>query len=211
MTPNRRLSLVTLGVALVACGGPSKTEALDAVRAGVVEDASCTLPLSVLQQLKMQYASKAVCVPREGATAAGACVEALAKAGFTTKMEGSYMVGWPDEVAGASLSDVPAYARKARNLLFTSCWSLSDELRGGRFTCAEAKADKVLRITKKDDTHVDVHYERVVTYRPELAAIESACGTVSKPSLAPTVTLTKTESGWSAASADVVAADAGAR
>lgn len=197
----RLTSLVALVVlSLAACSGPSKAEALDAIRAGVTEDGSCTLPLDVMKQLKMQYSSRGMCVPKEGASRAGACVEALAGAGFTTKLDASYMLGWPDEVAGASLRDVPAYDRRARSQLFESCYAMTDALREGRFVCAEVKADKVTRITKRDDTHVDAKYARAMTFAPSLAVIEKACGEVARPPAEGSTPLARGASGWTVGS-----------
>ncbi len=177
----------------------------------MTENGSCTLSLDVMKQLKMQYGTMGICVPKEGAAQGAACLEALAAAGFTSKMPESYMVGWPDDVAAASLSAVPAYERRARSLLYLGCWAMSGDLREGRFACAEAKADKVVKVTKTDDAHAEVKVARTLTFRPQLDAIEKACGAVFRPGVDETVTLTRTAAGWTAGSADVVAADAGPR
>jgi hypothetical protein len=118
------------------------------------------------------------------------------------------MLAWPDEVATASLSDIPAYERRPRSLVYGVCIELVHELREGRFTCADVRADKVLKVTASDDTHADVRYEREVKLRPSLAAIDAACGTVTRPPGEATVPFVKGSSGWTLASA--VSADGGA-
>lgn len=206
-----RVVICAAAFALGACsGGPGKTEALEAIRAGVTEDGSCTLPLEVMKAIKMQYTSRGMCAPKEGAAAATACLEALGAAGLTTKLDASYLTGWPDEVAAASLSDVPAYERRARSQLFSACWTMTESLREGRFACAEVKAEKVLRVAKKDEAHAEVKYAREAMFKPELAAIEKACGAVSRPPAETTVTFTKTAAGWTLGDA-VATPDAGSR
>jgi hypothetical protein len=197
-TPRNLTVKVVLALAfgLGACGsGPSKSQALEAIQAGVKEDGTCTLPVEVLSKLKMQHVTKGMCVPKEGADKARACVDALVKANITHKMDESYMVAWPDDVAAASLKDVPAYERRPRNLVYSTCVELSGDLREGRFTCAEAHAEKVTRVTTTDPTHADVHYTREVTLRPTLAAIDAACGAVSQPPGESTVKFAKGETG----------------
>jgi hypothetical protein len=223
LSPRRAFSavrsslLAALGAAattvlLPACDGPSKDAALEAIRAGVTEDGSCTLPLDVMKQLKMQYSSRGICVPKEGAARAGGCMEALAAAGLTTKLETKYMLAWPDEVAAASLTDVPAYDRRARSQLFDACYAMSDALREGRFACAEVKAEKALRIGKKGPDRFDVKYARALAYVPAIAAIDKACGEVSRPPAESRVELKRTASEWVIEGAAAVSsADAGAR
>ena len=185
------------GVFVACSGGPSKSKAMEALQSGVREDGSCTLPLDILTKLKMQHSTKGICVPKEGADKAKACVEALVTANITHRMPNAYMVTWPDEVSGASLSDIPAYERRARNLVYSTCVELAGDLREGRFQCADAKAEKILKVTALDDTHADVRYAREVTLRPTLAAIEAACGAVSRPPGESTVAFTKDPaSGW---------------
>lgn len=217
MNPGRRLpflvrvALSATCLALTACGGgPGKSEALEAIRAGVTEDGSCTLPLEVMKTIKMQYASKGMCAPKEGAASATTCLEALAAAGLTTKLDATYLTAWPDEVAAASLADVPAYERRARSQLFSACWTMSESLREGRFPCAEVKADKVLRVAKKDETHSEVKYAREATFKPDLAAIEKACGAVSRPPAETSVIFTKGAAGWKLGD-EAAPADAGSR
>lgn len=199
------LVLALAGAALVACGsGPSKSQALDAVQSGVKEEGSCTLPIQTLAQLKVQHTTKAVCVPKEGADKARACLDALVVAGITHRMPGAYMLGWPDDVSSASLSDIPAYERRARNLVYSSCAELGD-LRDGRFTCADVRAEKILKVTATDDTHADVRYAREIKLRPSLAAIDVACGAVSRPPGETTVAMTKGGSAWALAAPKVTA------
>lgn len=189
--------VVVSSLAVGACGsGPSKTVALEVIQAGIEEDGSCTLPLEVLSQLKMQHGSKGICVPKEGAAKAKACVDALVAANITHRMPDDYMVAWPDEVSGASLSSVPAYERRARNLIFSTCVELSGNLREGRFHCADARAEKVLKVKTFDATHADVTYAREIGFSPSLAAIETACGTTTHPPGEANVVLVKADGGW---------------
>lgn len=186
-----------LAALLTACGsGPSKTQALDAIQSGVKEDGSCTLPLDVLAQVKVQHTTKALCVPKEGAPKARACIDALVTAGVTHAMPDAYMLAWPDEVSGASLSDVPAYERRARNLVFGTCVELVGDLRAGRFTCSDVQASKILRVSTSDATHADVRYEREIKLRPSLPAIEAACGAVTRPPGETQVAFVKNAAGW---------------
>ena len=182
---------------LVACGGgPSKSQAMEAIQSGVKEDGTCTLPVEMFTKLKMQHSSKAVCVPKEGADKAKACVEALVAANITHRMPDAYMVAWPDEVASASLADIPAYDRHARNLVYSMCVELSGPLREGRFPCADARAEKIVKVTVLDETHADVHYTREIGLRPTLSAIDAACGAVTRPPGDATVGFIKGASGW---------------
>lgn len=187
---------------LAACGsGPSKTQALEAIQSGVKEDDSCTLPLDVLSSIKVQHATRAVCVPKEGAARARACIDALVAAGVTRPMPASYMLAWPDEVSGASLTDIPAYERRARNLTYGTCVELVGDLRAGRFACADVQAAKVLKVTTADPTHADVRYEREIKLRPTLPAIDAACGAVTRPPGESQVAFVKSAGGWALATA----------
>lgn len=187
------LALVTTTLLLAACGGgPSKSSALETIQGSVKEEGNCTLPLELLSKLKVQHSTKAVCVPKEGAEKAAACIQALVAAGVTKPMPESYMVAWPDDVASASLKDIPAYERRARNLVYSTCAELG-LLRDGRFACADAKADKVTSVTVLDDKTADVRYTRQLAMRPSLAAIEAACGTVVRPLPDVAVTFTRLE------------------
>ena len=114
------------------------------------EEGNCTLPLDMLRSLKVQHATKAVCVPKEGADKAKACVDALVAAGVTKPMPPAYMVAWPDDVEAMSLKDLPAYERHPRSLVYSTCVELG-LLRDGRFTCADAKASEILRVAVLDD------------------------------------------------------------
>jgi hypothetical protein len=188
-------------VFLVGCSkGPSKTQAFEAIQSGVKEDGSCTLPVDILSRVKMQYSTKGICVPKEGAEKAKTCIDALVAAGVTKRMPDAYMLAWPDEVATASLSDIPAYERRARNLVYSECVELAGDLRDGRFGCAAVQAEKVLRVTALDDTHADVAYERKLALKPSLTAIDAACGTVTRPPGEATVAFSKTEGTWGLAS-----------
>jgi hypothetical protein len=198
-----------LAAILIGCGsGPSKSQALEAIQSGVKEEGSCTLPVEILSHVKMQHATKGICVAKEGEAKARACIDALVAAGATHRMPDAYMLAWPDEVSTASLSDIPAYERRPRSLVYGVCVELVNELREGRFTCADVRAEKVLKVTATDDTHADVRYERDVKLRPVIAAIDAACGTVTRPPGEATVPFVKSGSGWVLASA--VPADGGA-
>jgi hypothetical protein len=197
-------SIALAGVAfvLVACsGGPSKSQAMDAIQSGVKEDGSCTLPLDILAKLKMQHSTKGICVPKEGADKAKACIDALVAANVTHRMPDAYMVAWPDDVSGASFKDVPAYERRARNLVYSTCVELAGDLREGRFRCADAHAEKILKVTALDDTHADVHYAREIVLQPTVTAVDAACGAVTRPPGDATVGFLKGPSGWTLASA----------
>jgi hypothetical protein len=184
---------------LVACSGPSKSQAMEAIQSGVKEEGSCTLPLDILTKVKVQHATKGICVPKEGAGKAKACIDALVAANITHRMPDAYMVAWPDDVAGASFTDIPAYERRARNLVYSGCVELTGGLRDGRFPCADARAEKVLKVTNLDATHADVHYAREVVLRPTLTTIDAACGAVTRPPGESTVGFVKGPSGWALA------------
>ncbi|MBS2019148.1 MAG: hypothetical protein JST00_40145 [Deltaproteobacteria bacterium] len=192
------VGLVVAGVAIAACGsGPSKSEALTQIQASVKEDGSCTLPIDIVSKLKVQYVSKGICIPKSAdAAKAKACVEALVKAGATHKMPDEYMVAWPDEVAGVSLKDVAAYDRRPRNELFSLCVELTGNLRVGMFTCSEARAEKILKVTSDDGKVAKVQYERAIGLRPTLPIIEAACGKVTPPPSDATATFVKEGSAW---------------
>jgi hypothetical protein len=196
------VTCAALAAGLVACGsGPSKSQALETIQARAKEDGNCTLPVSILTQLKMQHMSKGVCVPKEGAAKARACVDALIAANVTRRMPDAYMLAWPDEVSGASLSDVPAYDRRSRDLMYSICVEQVGGLREGRFACADVRAQKVLKVTTTDETHAEVRYERAITVEPTLAAIDAACGATTRPPAEATVTFLKSTSGWAIAPA----------
>jgi len=199
-----------LAVILLGCGkGPSKSQAFEAIQSGAKEDGSCTLPVDILSHVKMQYTTKGICVPKEGSEKARACMNALVAAGITKAMPAEYMLTWPDEVSSASLSDIPAYERRARNLVYGSCVELSGNLRDGRFPCADVQPSKVLKVTALDDTHADVIYERAIALRPMLTAVDAACGAVTRPPGESTVAFVKSDTGWVLASA-AAAGDGGA-
>jgi hypothetical protein len=204
------LVVVGIGAVLLACSsGPSKSQAFEAIQSGIKEEGSCILPVELLARVKMQHTTKGICVPKEGADKARACIDALVAAGVTHRMPESYMLAWPDEVASASLSDIPAYERRPRNLVYGTCVELVGDLREGRFTCADARADKILKITATDDTHAEVRYEREIKLRPTLPAIDAACGTVTRPPGESTAAFVKGTSGWTLASAADAAGDGG--
>lgn len=147
---------------------------MDAIQ-NIKEEAACTLPLDVIQQLKMQYTSKAACVPNEASDKTRACIDALVTASIATPKPQSYMVDWEDS---ATMSNV--YDRHARNIIFRTCVEMG-ELRDGRFACAQSKPEKILRVKPTGDVSADVFYERELSFRPSLANIEKACGAVTRP------------------------------
>ena len=103
-----------------------------------------------------------------------------------------YMAEWPDELSGGGFDAIPPYDRRARMLIFKGCVKMVDDLRAGQFRCGEAKADKIIRISKKDDNHAAVEYSRVITLDPQLATVDAACGAVTRPGPDATATFEKT-------------------
>lgn len=199
---------VVVGIVLTGCGDlPSKDAALEIVRHEVKEDATCTLPISFLSGLKKQYASKALCVPREDPPAPGdaalSCLNALLASGATKNMPPGYMAEWPDELSGAGFDSVSPYDRKARHLLFKGCFEMTSELREGRFKCGQARADRIVRVTKSGTGRATVRYARAITLDPQLAKIEAACGAVSRPAEEDELELEKTaDKRWVIATGD---------
>lgn len=190
------------GVALLllaACGsGPSKSEALQAINKDAKPDALCTLPIEVLSALKMQYTTKGTCIPKDLAVTARVktCMDALVAAKFSAPMPAAYMREWPDDVAAKTLTDLPAYERKPREMLYAGCWSIDEHLRQGQFVCAKATPEKVLDQTKVDDAHYDVKYLQTMAPIETLPDIDKACAGVSKPPSDVTVRLEKSSVGW---------------
>ena len=192
----RVFAIGIVAISIAACSGPSKGDALAQIQSSVKEDGSCTLPIDVVSKLKVQYATKGICIPKDDTSKAKACLEALVKVGATHKMGDEYMVAWPDEMSGVSLTDVSAYDRKARKEIFSLCVELTGNLRVGMFTCAEARAEKILKITSDDGKTAKVQYERAVGMRPTLPTIEAACGKVTPPPTDATADFVKDPSGW---------------
>ncbi|MFO0738029.1 MAG: hypothetical protein U0270_19205 [Labilithrix sp.] len=195
----RVFAFVAVGSLLVACSDvPNKTDALSMVQQDVKEEATCTLPINLLPLFKMQHTTKAVCVPREQDPAGKktfddvmACLNALVAANVTKPMPSEYMSEWPDEVTGVGLDSVPAYERRARNSLFKGCVAMGEGLRNGQFRCGQAKAEKVIRVSKTDDTHGQIRYARTLTLDATLASIDKACGAVTRPGPEATATIEK--------------------
>jgi hypothetical protein len=193
-----RSPAVLVVVVLLGCSNlPSKRQALEIVTRDVREEATCTLDANTLSRLKMQYTSKAACVPKQGAADLEACVQALVAAGATKTKPPEYMRQWPDEVATASLSDVPAFERRARELVFATCVELYPGLREGRFSCGKAHAKEVLEVKADGENRANVRYARTIELSPEFGAIERACAGVTKPLVENTVTIERSESAWS--------------
>jgi hypothetical protein len=208
-TDRRPRQIVIAGCVAILTGAcsdlPSKGEALKIVRSEVKEEASCTLPISLFSRLKMQHSSKAVCVPREGGAPmdeAIKCLDALVAAGKTKHMPADYMANWPDELEGPGADSVSPYERRARYHLFKGCVEMTGDLREGRFRCGEARAEKVLRVTKKTDTTATVRYARSVKLDRTVASIEAACGQLTPPAPEGNVTLEKTDERWRVVSSD---------
>jgi hypothetical protein len=177
-----------------ACSDKKKA-ALEAIKRDVKEEGLCTLPVDVLGGLKQQPVTKSVCMKKGNARGA-ACFAALVANGLADAMPSSYMGAWPDEVAGASLSDVPAYERRARSELFESCLAMKEGLREGKFPCARVEADRVVEVEKIEKGKMRATYERAVTYQRDLAPLDAACGPIVRVPAQMTVTLTKGEDGW---------------
>ncbi len=175
---------------VAACGtGPSKSEAFEIIKRDVKDDAACTLPLDVIQQLKMQYSSKGTCVPNEASQKTRDCIDSLVANSITQTKSQAYMVDWEDS---ASMSNV--YDRHARNIIFRTCVEMG-ELRDGRFPCATSKPDHVVRVKELGPDKADVYYDRELSFRPSLAAIEKACGGVTRPPQEGVVSLIKASGG----------------
>lgn len=189
---------------MAGCGsGPSKREAMDAVGRDATTDATCTLPIDILSQLRMQHATKGMCVAKDDPATPKVtkCLEALVAAHVTQLKPAAYMRQWPDDVAARSLSDVPAYERKSRDLVYAMCWELAEpRLRQGQFVCAKSTNDKIIDTTKVDDAHADVKVSQKVTPSDDLAAIDEACGgNITKPPSDVTIRIEKTSAGWTSA------------
>lgn len=192
----KRLFLLFL---LTGCSGlPSKTEALEIIKQEAKEDVNCTLPLEHLQKLKMQHTSKAICVPKAGADAAGGCVEALVTAGLTKPMSAGYMLEWPDEVKGTSFDKISPYDRRARAEVFKTCVEMAD-LRNGQFQCAEATPERVVKVERAGETKARVRYARDLKLDAKLPAIEAACTGLTRPAVEAQVTLERGEKKWALA------------
>jgi hypothetical protein len=191
------------GLLLACTSGPSKREALEAVGPDATTDALCTLPIDILTQLRMQHTTKGMCAPKDDPATPKVkkCLEALVAAHVTQLKPAAYMREWPDDVAARSLSDVPAYERKSRDLVYALCWELSEpRLRQGQFVCAKSTNDKIIDMTKIDDAHVDVKVSQKIAPSEDLAAIDAACGgSVTKPPADLTIRIEKTKAGWATA------------
>ncbi|HEY8076834.1 MAG TPA: hypothetical protein VIF62_22060 [Labilithrix sp.] len=176
---------------VVACGsGPSKSDAMEIIKRDVKDDVPCTLPLDVIQQLKMQYASKGACVPNEASQKTRDCIDSLVANSITQSKSQAYMVDWEDS---ASMANV--YDRHGRNIIFRTCVEMGD-LRDGRFACATAKPDHVVRVKESGPDKAEVFYDRELAFRPSLAAIEKACGGVTRPPQEGVVSLIKVSGKW---------------
>ncbi len=177
---------------LAACGtSPSKSQALEIIQRDLKDDASCTLPLDVIQQLKQQYSSKGTCVPNEASQKTRDCIDSLVANSITQTKSQAYMVDYEDS---ASMANV--YDRHARNIIFRTCVEMGD-LREGRFPCAQSKPERVVRVKPSpDNAKAEVFYERELSFRPSLATIEKACPGVTKPPAEASVSFVKAEGKW---------------
>jgi hypothetical protein len=198
------IAAAAIAVLVAGCSDlPSKNDALEIIQHEIKEEASCTLPIPLLGRLKMQHTTHALCAPREGSPtpdAAVMCLDALVAAGVTKRMPGGYMAEWPDEVSAAGFDSVSPYDRRARELVFKGCFEMTNDLRDGRFRCGQARADHVIKVTKKEEKRALVRYARAITLDPHLAAIDAACGATTRPAPEATITLEKTENRWALAS-----------
>lgn len=200
MRPKRVLAFLALvGMPLAACtSDPSKSDALRVIQRDVKARGLCTINTEILASFKTQYRTKATCIPLTGGSPrASACLDALVTAGMTQDMPASYMADWPDEVATAGLDLIPAYDRKARSLIFKRCVAASDALRVGSLECARAEFTKISKISKENETRAKVRVQRDLALRPDLDALEKACGPLVRPSEFDTFTLVKGAGGWS--------------
>ena len=200
-----------LAVLLLGCSkGPSKSQAFEAIQSGAKEDGSCTLPVDILSHVKMQYTTKGICVPKEGAEKARACIE-RARGGrrHQAACPRSTCSRGPTRCRARASRTSPRTSGARGTSSTARASSSSGDLRDGRFTCADVHAAKVLKVTAIDDTHADVSYEREITLRPMLAAIDAACGAVTRPPGESTVAFVKSDAGWVLASA-APAGDGGA-
>lgn len=181
-------------VSSTACSDKKKA-ALEAIKRDVKEEGLCTLPVDVLGGLKQQLVTKSVCMKKGNARGA-ACFAALVANGLADPMPSSYMGAWPDEVASASLTDVPAYERRARSELFESCLAMKEGLREGKFSCASVEAEKVVDVEKTEKGKMRVTYKREITYKRDLAPLDAACGPIVRVPEEMSANLTKGEDGW---------------
>jgi hypothetical protein len=214
----RLFACAAVGFVLVACSDvPNKEDALAMVQRDVKEEATCTLPITIMPLFKMQHTTKAVCVPREQDPAGKktfddvmTCLNALVSAGVTKTMPGDYMTEWPDEVSTMTFDSVPAGERRARNSLFKGCVAMGEGLRNGQFRCGQAKAEHVIRVTKSDDTHAQIRYARTVTLDAWLETIDKACGVVTRPGPEATANIQKAaDKTWSIVPEGATAAPSG--
>ncbi len=201
----KRAVVVTFVIGIVGCSDlPSKNDSLEIVKKEVKEEASCVLPAPIFTTLKMQLVTKAACVPKEGAAEVLTCVNGLINAGLVTPMPASYMLEWPDDVAAKSLSELPAFERRARKDLYSLCFGTTSDMREGRFKCGDAAAERVIKVSKVDATHADVRYARTLTLDPKLSDLDRACGAITRPPVEMTVRLEKSDKGiWSLPPPDV--------
>jgi hypothetical protein len=176
---------------------------MGAVGRDATTDGLCTLPIDILMQLRMQHTTKGMCAPKDDPATPKVkkCFEALVAAHITQLKPAAYMREWPDDVAARSLSDVPAYERKSRDLVYSLCWELSEpRLRQGQFVCAKSTNDQIIDMTKIDEAHVDVKVSQKIVPSDDLAAIDAACGgNVTKPPVDLTIRIEKTSAGWAPA------------
>ena len=180
------------------------------VQNNVKEDVTCTLPINLMPLFKMQHVTKAVCVPREQDPQGKktfddvmTCLNSLVTTGYTKEMPPDYMSEWPDEVSTMKFDAVPAGERRARNSLFKGCVAMGEGLRNGQFACGQAKAEHVISVKKTDDMHAQIRYARTLTLDDKLAAIDKACGAVSRPGPEATANIVKAaDKSWSLVPAD---------
>lgn len=157
------------------------------IKKDVHREGVCTLPVELWSKTKKQHTSKAICLPSDASPQLTGCMDALVEAKVASAMPSSFLHEFTDETA---MNPNP-YERRVRDLDVKSCFTMDEELRVGRFICADIAVDKIAKISPTSDTTADVRYLRVITSRPSLAAIEKACGKVIHPAEDDTVAFAK--------------------
>ena len=165
-------------MSLIGCSkGPSKSDALELVKRDVHREGVCTLPVDLISKTKKQHTSKAICLPRDPPAQLASCFAALVKADVAAPMPASFLREFTDETQFAP----SPYDRRVREIDMPACFTMSPELREGRFICADVTVDKIAKITSTGETTADVRYLRTIKLHESLAAIEKACGATNHP------------------------------
>ncbi len=157
------------------------------IKKDVHKEGVCTLPVELWSKTKKQHTSKAICLPSDASPQLIGCMDALVLAKVASPMPPAFLHEFTDETA---MKPNP-YERRVRDLDMKSCFTMDEELRIGRFVCADVAPDKIAKITSTSETTADVRYIRTITSRSSLAAIEKACGAVIHPAEDDTVAFVK--------------------